>query len=291
MGAENVSQLGVGAETGSPRLSETDLNGDGVGEYIMENDKVRVTLLRTGARVIEYIVKERNDNIFFKLWPERESATDKRPFRERGFYPYGGFEDFLGQGSMENHWVYDGEIVQQSGDFVRVRMTADFYGNKLEKIFTLYGDSPLLEIRFAISFINPEANMLGPQPILELGTRHWTEDIFTVPAQEGLLEFRMRPEGTYGRVINMKEGWNAGYDTKEDVAFVGAFPVTEPEFMHMFMNHPRNQESMHYYVEFQPWIRIYQKSTMYFSYFIWGDSGPWEKALDAIRARNLVSTR
>ena len=26
----------------------------------------------------------------------------------------------------------------------------------------------------------------------------------------------------------MKEGWNAGYDTEEDITFVGAFPVTEP---------------------------------------------------------------
>ncbi len=290
LGAENVSQLGVGENTGAPRLYEIDANGDGINEYRMENDKVRVTLLRTGARVIEYIVKERNDNIFFKLWPERE-ATDKRPFRERGFYPYGGFEDFLGQGSMETHWVYDAEILKADGDFVRVKMTADYYGNKLEKIFTLYGDSPLLEVRFALAFINPEANMLGPQPILELGARHWTEDIFTLPAREGLVEFRMKPETAYGRVIDMKEGWNAGYDPKEDITFIGAFPVTEPEFMHMFMNHPRNQESTHYYVEFQPWVRIYQKSTMYFSYFIWGDAGPWEKGLEAIRARNLVSVR
>ena len=290
LGAENISQLGVGNGGGSPQVYEIDLNGDGVNEYRMENDKVQITLLRTGARVIEYIVKERNDNIFFKLWPEKE-ITEKRPFRERGFYPYGGFEDFLGQGSMETHWVYDGEVIQSEGEYVRVRMVTDFYGNELEKIFTLYANSPLLEVRFALTFKNPEANMLGPQPILELGEKHWTEDIFTLPSVDGLVEFRMKPERAYGRVIDMEEGWNAGYDPKEDVTFVGAYPVNEPEFMHMFMNHPINSESHHYYVEFQPWIRIYQKSTMYFSYYIWGAAGPWENGVKALRERNLITKR
>jgi hypothetical protein len=59
----------------------------------------------------------------------------------------------------------------------------------------------------------------------------------------------------------------------------------------MFMNHPRNTSSQHYYVEFQPWVRIYQKSTMYFSYYIWGDAGPWQEALDAFKIRNLITTR
>ena len=95
-------------------MTPVDLNGDGIMEYRLENDKVRVTLLATGARVIEYIVKERNDNVLFKLWPEKE-ASDRRPFRERGFYPYGGFEDFLGQASIETHKVYDAEIVKDSG--------------------------------------------------------------------------------------------------------------------------------------------------------------------------------
>jgi hypothetical protein len=49
-----------------------------------------VTLLAAGARVIEHIVKERDDKVLFKFCPEKEKATDKRPFRERGFYPYGG---------------------------------------------------------------------------------------------------------------------------------------------------------------------------------------------------------
>jgi hypothetical protein len=288
LGVENISQLGVGQSAGTPYLYEMDLNSDGIMEYRMENDSVQVTLLATGARVIEYIVKSRNDNVLFKLWPEK-AADDKRLFRKRGYYPYGGFEDFLGQGSMETHKVYDAEILKKEGDYVRVKMTTDYYGNKLEKIFTLYGNSPLLEVQFALTFKNPEANVLGPQPILELGARHWTEDVFTVPEKDGLHEYRMKPEMYYGRLFFLKEGWNAGYDTKEDITFVGAFPVTEPLFLHMWMNHPSNGEAHYYYTEFQPWTPIYQKSTMYFSYYIWGAGGQWQNGVKALRERNLIT--
>jgi len=291
LGAETWSQLGVEAAAGQATLTEVDLNKDGIMEYRLENDKVRVTLLAIGARVIEYFVKERNDNIFFKLWPEKEASTDRKPFRERGFYPYGGFEDFLGQASIETHKVYDAEVVRRAGPYVQVRMQADYYGNSIEKIFTLYGNSPLLEVRFALAFRNPELKMLGPQPILELGLVHGPEDAFFVPTTDGVQEFRMRPEEYYGRVLFLKEGWNAGYDTKEDVSFVGAYPVSEPEFLHMWMNHPVNAESNHYYAEFQPWVPIFQKTVRYFSYYIWGAAGDWKKGLEELRARNLITSR
>lgn len=289
LGIEYVSQLGVGKAEGKPYAYPVDLNSDGVDEYRMENDSVQVTLLATGARVIEYIVKSREDNVLFKLWPKK-AIDDNRPFRKRGYYPYGGFEDFLGQGSMETHQIYNSEIVQKEGDFVRVRMWTDYFGNRLVKTFTLYGNSPLLEVRFALTFKNPEANVLGPQPILELGQRHWTEDVFTVPELDGLHEYRMKPEKYYGRLFFLKEGWNAGYDTKEDITFVGAFPVDQPLFLHMWMNHPRNGDAHHYYTEFQPWTPIYQKSTMYFTYYLWGAGGPWENGVKELRQRNLIST-
>ncbi len=290
LGASNQTQLGVEPAAGSVTLTEVDLNGDGITEYQLENSKVRVTLLRIGARVIEYFVKSRNDNVLFKLWPEKED-TDSRPFRERGFYPYGGFEDFLGQASIETHKLYDAEVVRKGGPYAEVRMTADYYGNRLEKVFTLYGDSPLLEVRFAIEFKNPELNVIGPQPILELGKRHWTEDLFVIPSVQGMRQVRMRPEEYFGEVFFLKEGWNAGRDTEEDVSFVGAFPVTEPEFLHMWMNHPSNGESHHYYAEFQPWIPIAQKTVRYFSYYLWGDAGAWENGLEALRKRNLITSR
>ncbi len=290
LGAGNETQLGVGPAAGRATVTEVDLDGDGVNEYRLENDKVRVTLLRTGARIIEDFVKSRNDNVLFKLWPEKED-TDKRPFRERGFYPYGGFEDFLGQASIETRKVYDAEVVRREGPFVQVRMEADYYGNRLEKTFTLYGDSPLVEVRFAIEFRNPELHMIGPQPILELGRRHWTEDVFVIPSVKGRREVRMRPEEYFGELFFLKEGWNAGRDTVEDVSFVGAFPVSEPEFLHVWMNHPSNGESHHYYAELQPWVPIFQKTVRYFSYYLWADAGPWEKGLDELRRRNLVTSK
>ena len=284
------TQLGVGETKGKPYLYEVDLNSDGINEYRMENDSVQVTLLRTGARVIEYIVKSRNDNVLFKAWPEK-TYNDKKPFRKRGYYPYGGFEDFLGQASMETHKIYDAKILKKEGDFVRVEMVADYYGNQIKKTFTLYGNSPLLEVRFELVFKNPEANVLGPQPILELGKTHGTEDVFTVPTMQGLKEYRMKPEKYYGQAINAKEGWNAGYDTKEDISFVGAFPVAQPNFLHMWMNHPDNADAPHYYVEFQPWTPIVQKTTMYFTYYLWGSGGGWQNGVDELRKRNLISVR
>jgi len=190
---------------------------------------------------------------------------------------------------METHKVYDAEIIKKDGDYVRVKMTADYYGNKIEKIFTLYGNSPLVEVQFALTFRDPDANVLGPQPILELGRRHWTEDVFTIPEKDGIHEYRMKPEMYYGRAFFMKEGWNAGYDTEQDITFVGAFPVTEPLFLHMWMNHPSNSEAHFYYVEFQPWTPIYQKSTMYFSYYLWGSGGPWQNGVKELRDRNLIT--
>lgn len=290
LGVKTTNQMGVGKASGKVYAYEIDLNSDGINEFRLENDSVRITLLTAGARVIEYIVKSRNDNVLFKLWPEK-SGDDKRPNRDWGYYPYGGFEDFLGQASMETHKVYDARLIKNQGDYVQVKMSADYYGNKLEKIFTLYGNSPLLEVRYALKFINPEANVIGPQPILELGESHWTEDVFITPTIGGNEEFRMRPENRYGRAIMIEEGWNAGYDTKEDIAFIGAFPVSQPHFLHMWMNHPANNDAHYYYVEFQPWTPIYQKTTMYFTYYLWGSGGKWESALNEMRNRNLISVR
>jgi hypothetical protein len=87
LGVKTINQLGVGKAVGTVLAYELDLNSDGVNEFRLENDSVQVTLLATGARVIEYIVKSRNDNVLFKLWPEK-SGDDKRPYRSWGYYPY-----------------------------------------------------------------------------------------------------------------------------------------------------------------------------------------------------------
>ncbi|MEN8230103.1 MAG: hypothetical protein ABFS38_18220 [Bacteroidota bacterium] len=289
LGTEYVTQLGVGKSKANLSVSEVDLNGDGIMEYRMENDSVRITLLATGARVIEYIVKSRNDNVLFKIWPEKD-IEEREPFRNRAFYPYGGFEDFLGQASIETHHVYDVEVVKKEGDYVRVKMWANYFGNRLEKSYTLYGNSPLLEARFALKFNNfPEQNMLAPQPILALGEKHWTEDLFTVPTLDGLKERRIKIDTMYGEALDLAEGWNAGYDTEEDVAFVGAYPVDQLLFLHMWMNTDQNWDSHHYYTEFQPWLFIDRMNTTYFTFYLWGAGGPWENGVKSLREKNLIT--
>ncbi|HVW60278.1 MAG TPA: carboxypeptidase-like regulatory domain-containing protein [Puia sp.] len=290
LGVENISQLGVRNPAGRATLREEDLNHDGINEYVMENDSVKATLLTTGARIIEYIVKSKNDNVLFKLWPDKP-VDDKRPSRKREFYPYGGFEDFLGQPSIETSTNYDAVVTKKEGDYVQVKMTADYYGNKLEKIFTLFGNSPLVEIRYALTFKNPELNMIGPQPMVALGKSHGPEDRFVFPEEGGMRYCTADLKKYFGRVIFLKEGWNAAYDTKENISFVGAFPVDQPIFLHMWMNHPSNPGSMYFYAELQPWIRIFQKSTMYFSYYLWAEPGSWEHGVKALRDRDLITTR
>lgn len=284
------TQLGVGKAEGKPYVYEVDIDGDGINEYRMENDSVKITLLTTGARIIEYIIKSKNDNVFYKGWPEK-TADHRRPYRMRGYYPYGGFEDFLGQASMETHRVYDAKITKTEGDYVQVEMEAEYYGNTIKKIFTLYGNTPLVEVRFALVFNDKDANVLGPQPILELGKEHGTEDVFTVLTTKGMKEYRMRPDDYYGQAIEAQEGWNAGQDTKENIAFIGAFPVEQPIFLHMWMNLPHNSDAPHSYVEFQPWTPIIQQSTMYFTYYLWAEGGDWKKSLEELRKRNLISIR
>jgi hypothetical protein len=288
MGVEATAQLGIGDEKGTPTLTEVDLNNDGINEYVMENSHVRVTLLSIGARVIEYFVKAKNDNVFFKLWPDKPHDTD-RPFREWAFYPYGGFEDFLGQASVETHKVYDATVIKREGNYVQVRMVADFYGNEIEKIYTLYGDSPLLEARFALTMINPEMNVLGPQPIMSLGKEHGVEDKYIFPGMNGLEEYVMKPNTMYGRIIDLKEGWNAGYDTKENISFVGAFPVKRPYYMHMWMNLASNPDSRYPYAELQPWLPLFTQTTSYFSYYMWASDGKWENGFKALQDRNLIT--
>lgn len=293
MGTEATTQLGIGTETGSVTLKEVDLNGDGINEYEIENDKVKVTLLTTGARIIEYNVKGVDDNIFFKLWPEQPCDMNRK-YREWGFWPYGGFEDFLGQASVETHKVYDAEIVRNDGKCVEVKMRADYYGNIIEKVFTVYGDTPLIGLRYALDFVNPEMSILGPQPILVLGKSHGTEDKFIVPetgAEGGLNTYVMNPEEMYGMVIDLYEGWNAGYDTKENLHFVGAYPVNRPYYLHMWMNLDQNKESHFPYTELQPWLPIFNGNTTFFSYYMWADAGSWENGLKELKDRNLITVK
>lgn len=291
MGAEATTQLGIGAEEpGSVKLWKEDVNGDGIDEIYMENSRVRVMLLAIGARIMEYYVKDKEDNVFFKNWPNEPYDPD-RPYRKRNFWPFGGFEDFLGQASVETHEVYDCEVIKDGGEYAEVRMRADFFGNTIEKVFTLYGDTPLLGIRFALDMVNQEFNMLGPQPILEVGKAHDPQDSIIVPEADGLSDYRVDMNDYWGKFLFPVEGWNVDYDTVEDIYFAGAFPVDRPYTLHMWHNHPRNRDTRFYYCELQPWTELYRGNTTYFSYYMWAGGGSWEQGIQQLRDRNLITTK
>jgi hypothetical protein len=56
----------------------------------------------------------------------------------------------------------------------------------------------------------------------------------------------------------------------------------------MWMNHPDNAEAPHYYVEFQPWTPIVQKTTMYFTYYLWGSGGAWQNGVDETSEKGIL---
>ncbi len=285
-----TSQLGVGGAkidgTGAKAYT-VDLNGDGIDEYRMENDSVKVTLLTTGARIIQYIVKSQNENEFIQVWPDKP-IDSLRAYRKHKYYPFGGFEDFLGQPSLETFKNYRAKIIKKSGDYVQVQMSAEYYGNTITKTFTLYGNSPLVGIRFKLNFITPSSNVIGPQPMLRFGDGR-TQDII-IPTVEGIQHYR--PKAIYwGKVFDLGEGWNGGYSEESNLSWVGAYPVSQPLFLHMWFNTPANPGSHYTYTELQPWIPMFQRSNWYFSYYMWGMDGSWEKSLQELRKRNLITQR
>ena len=167
----------------------------------------------------------------------------------------------------------------------------DYYGNKIEKVFTLYGDTPLLSIRFALNMVNPEFNVLGPQPILEVGKAHDPQDKIIVLEKEGLSDYHVDMADYWGKFLFPVEGWNVDYDPVEDVYFAGAFPVDQPFTLHMWHNHPRNRDTRFYYCELQPWMEIFRHNTTYFSYYMWAGGGSWEDGVQALRDRNLITEK
>jgi hypothetical protein len=304
LGQEYTSQLGVGGEKldgMGAKAYPVDMNGDGTSEYIMENDSVKVALLTTGARIIQYVVKSQHKNEFIQIWPH-QPWDSLMAYRKRLYYPFGGFEDFLGEPSLETFKRYHAKIIKKSGRYVQVRMSADYYGSTITKTFTLYGNTPLVGIRFAIDMHYPASNMLGPEPMLKIDKK-WNSQVITLPTIHGIRHYRpsegmddgihyhnSNPNQNWGMVLDLKAGWNAGQAVDQNLSWVGAFPVSQPLFLHMWFNTPSNIHNSPYtYIELQPWTPIYEKSTMYFSYYMWGMDGSWKKSLQELKKRNLIT--
>ncbi len=296
-----VTALGVSAEgkiairkqKGRATAREEDLNDDGIPEIVLENDRIRATVLLFGGRVIEYIVKSKDENLLFKLWPEKPPWHGE-PRAVRAFYPYGGLEEFLGYPFIGGHIIYKYEIEKAKGDYARVRVWANVHGSRIEKTVTLAAGSPVLEARYAFNDITPSISVVGINPLFQIGPSTGPEDVYhfpTIDAGSGLLEKRPEIERYYGATLFLREGWAAGYDTEMDISLVVGYPVNDAKLLHMWNNHPDNDPTPYYYTELQPWVELKQGTTTYFTYYIFGQKGGWEPAVKAFRKLGLVTKR
>jgi hypothetical protein len=289
LGVTVAGQIAIRAQEGNATAREEDLDGDGIPEVVMENESTRATILMYGGRVIEYIVKSKDENLMFKLWPEKP-PLEGQVAGTRSFYPYGGLEEFTGYPYIGGHIVFHHEIEQDSGPFVRVRVWANIHGNKIVKYYTLFADSPVLEARYEMEEMTPTINVIGINPLFQVGPSTGPEDRYYFPEKE-LLTTVPELERYYGRGVFPEEGWAAGYDTEMDICLVIGYPVDDAIYLHLWNNHPDNTPTPYYYTELQPWLELKHGTKTYFSYYVLGQSGPYEPLVETLRNLGLMTER
>lgn len=283
-------QISIKAQQGQVTSHFEDIDKDGTNEIVMENNQVRASILLTGGRVIEYILKSRNENLLFKLWPELPPWADQ-PRGKRAFWPWGGLEEFIGYPTIEGHINFNYKIEKESGNYVRIRVWANIHGNKIEKIITLYGDSPLLEVRYTFENMDKNINIIGVNPLVQIGPSTGPEDVYYFPTATGIEERRPRIEPRYGSIFFQSEGWVAGFDTEMKTSLIVGYPVNGALFMHLWNNTPGNQPTPYYYTELQPWIWVQHGTTTYFTFYLYGYDGQWENAVEQFRNLGIVTKK
>lgn len=289
LGVTTTGQLALREAPGEVSVHEEDLDGDGIPEVIMENDAVRVSVLKEGGRVVEYILKETGENLFFKLWP-KTPPLHGTPGDTRSFYPFGGLEEFIGYPYIGGHIQYHHEVVQATGNRARVKVWANMHGSKISKIYTLYGGGPVLEAAYEFQDMTPTIATFGINPLFELGPSTGPEDHYYFP-EDTLVETRPELARYYGRACFPKEGWAAGSDPEARTSLVIGYPVNDAVYLHLWNNHPNNTPTPYYYTELQPWIQFDHGTTTYFTYYVLGGTEDWKSVLDTFRGSGLVTTR
>ncbi len=289
LGVTTTGQLALREAPGEVSVREEDLDGDGIPEVIMENDAVRVAVLKEGGRVIEYIIKETGENIFFKLWP-KTPPLHGTPGDTRSFYPFGGLEEFIGYPYIGGHIQFHHEIVQATGNRARVRVWANMHGSKISKVYTLYAGGPVLEAAYEFQSMTPSIATFGINPLFELGPSTGPEDHYYFP-EDTLVETRPELARYYGRACFPKEGWAAGSDPEARTSLVIGYPVNDAVYLHLWNNHPDNTPTPYYYTELQPWIQFDHGTTTYFTYYVLGGTGDWTQLLETFRSSGLVTSR
>jgi len=290
-GISREGKIAIREEKADATTHLEDMNKDGIPEIVMENSKIRSTILLFGGRVIEYIVKSKNDNLLFKLWPNKP-PFDGKPEGKGMFYPYGGVEEFIGYPTIEGQTVFNYKILKDKGEYARVKVWANIHGSKIEKIISLYGNSELLEIRYAFSDMDKNLRIIGINPLIEIGDTTGIEDTYYFPSINGKIEERHPvKERYYGNTFFLKEGWVAGYDTKQDLNLLVGYPVNDAAWFHLWNNHPNNTPTPYFYTELQPWLFIKYGTTTYFTYYLMGREGKYNSTLDDFKKYGLLTTK
>jgi hypothetical protein len=275
---------------GNAKVYIEDLNHDSIPEIVMENDNIKATVLLFGGRIIEYILKNKDENLLFKLWPNRPPWHGK-PEGFRAFYPYGGLEEFIGYPFIGGQVVYDYKILKSSGNYVRVKVWANIHGSKIEKTFTLFGNSEILQTSYAFNDMDENIKIIGINPLIQIGPSTGPEDEYYFPTTNGLEKRNPVMDRYYGNTFFLKEGWAAGYDTKLKISLLVGYPVNDAMLFHLWNNHPNNKPTPYYYTELQPWILIKHGQTNYFSYYLLGNNGTWEIALEKFKKLGLMTEK
>ncbi|NLP10018.1 hypothetical protein GX408_06420 [bacterium] len=282
-------QIAIRRFKGSATVHEEDLNQDGVPEIVLENQKVKATILLTGGRIIEYIIKSRNENLLFKLWPQTPPWHGE-PRGALAFYPYGGLEEFIGYPYIAGHINYQYKIVRANGNFVRVELWANVHGSKIAKTITLPAEGQVLEVRYSFDEMDPSLHVIGINPLIEIGPSTGPEDVYIFP-EKTLVSRRPVLDRYYGAACFLEQGWAVGYDTQMDVSLLIGYPVNDAIYLHMWNNHPDNTPTPYYYTELQPWLAIKPLTTTYFSYYLLGHDGDWSTALEAFTKLGLLTKK
>ncbi len=200
------------------------------------------------------------------------------PGRKRRFYPFGGLEEFIQQPTVEGHERFGLRIIKSGGISTSVSAKADIRNNVLRKTFTLFAGSPLLQVLYEVDFVNPELNVIGINPMIRIGQVIDSRHIIYIPMEGKIVQERYKGR-LFGKRVKLDENWIAVYDEQEKAGLITAYDRSVPFLTHIWMNTPDNGDSHYGYIELQPWIKVNQDSTTYFSYYMYGFKGDLEGAL------------
>ncbi|MGB9805801.1 MAG: hypothetical protein ACPLRT_03425 [Thermoproteota archaeon] len=258
-----------------------DFDKDGLEEAILENEFVRAKVISPGGRLLEYTLKGIEAELLFKLFPKKPEDW-RVPGRKRRFYPFGGLEEFIQQPTVEGHEKFKVQILSKEGSSASVSVEANMNRNVLKKTFTLFGGSPLLEVRYEADFTNPELNVIGINPLIRIGNNIDASHVFYFPTKDGIIKERYKNR-LYGKRFNLSENWVAAFDEQEKVGLIMAYDKNIPFLTHLWMNTPENSDSHYSYAEVQPWIKVNVGTTTYFSYYLYGFIGSVKVALESLK--------